>query len=76
MNAYDSRDPLSPAERRLGEHLALLRDVSESPPPTLTRRIVHAARWQRTLREPIVAIANLAAAVGEGIRMLIGRPLR
>jgi hypothetical protein len=72
----DPTDPLTPAERRLGEHLALLREVPQSPSATLAPRIVRSARWQLAVRAPLLAIAHLAAAVGDGVRVLIGGPPR
>lgn len=63
---------LSPAERRLVEHLEI---VKASPPRedrSLVRRVLLAARWQRALREPLKAIGALAAAVVDGLSGLLG----
>jgi len=35
-------------------------------------KIVRAARWQRVARRPLLAIGALAAALGDGIRLLLG----
>lgn len=68
-----SAEPLSPAERRLIEHLEIVR---ASPPPggrSLVRRVVRSARRHRALREPLQLIGTIAAAVIEGVGGLLGR---
>jgi hypothetical protein len=65
-------DPPSLLERRLDEHLELLRTESLQPPGTLVRHIVHTARWQRAIRQPLLAVAGLASAVSDGVRLLFG----
>ncbi len=65
-------EPLSPAEHRLIEHLQLLRTDAPIPPPPMVGQIVRAARWQRAVRQPLLAISAMAAAVGEGVRLLVG----
>lgn len=65
-------EALNPAERRLDEYLELLRSDAPTPPAPLVGKIVRAARWQRTLRRPLVAVGALAAAVGDGVRLLLG----
>jgi hypothetical protein len=62
---------LPAAERRLGEHLVLLRDVPDAP-ASLTKRVVRAAHWQRVVREPLLAVGHVAAAVGDALRVLLG----
>jgi hypothetical protein len=61
------------AEERLDEHLALLRDEPPEPSTALTVRVVRKARWQRAVRGPLVLAANLAAAVADGVSLLLGR---
>jgi hypothetical protein len=59
--------PPSPVERRLDEHLELLRS---SPPRTgtaLAPRVVRTARWQRALRAPLRVGGMIAAALVDGI---------
>ncbi len=67
-------DALSPAERQLSQHLELLRTNAPVPPAPIVAKIVRTARWQRTVRRPLLVIGALAAAVGDGIRLLLGSP--
>jgi hypothetical protein len=77
MNGPDEPpEPLSPAERRLDEHMELLRTDAPAPPAPLVARIVHAARWQRAIRRPLVAVGALAGAVLDGVRLLLGSRTR
>jgi hypothetical protein len=74
MNAGDSpADDLSPAERRLTEHLELLR---ASPPvtPALAPRVIRGVRWQRAIRDPLVLMGVVAAAVLEGLGIVFAPP--
>ncbi|HET6864784.1 MAG TPA: hypothetical protein VFH80_02635 [Solirubrobacteraceae bacterium] len=74
MNAGDSSaDDLSPAERRLTQHLELLR---ESPPatPALVPRVIRGVRWQRAIRDPLVLVGSVAAAAVEWLELVFGRP--
>jgi len=61
----------SPAERRLGEHLELMRVAGPEPGHSLVRRIVRTARWQRALRAPLLVAGVIAAAVVDGLRRLV-----
>lgn len=77
MNGPDEPpDTLTPAERRLDEHMELLRTDAPVPPAPLVARIVHAARWQAAIRRPLVAIGALAGAVADGVRLLFGSRTR
>jgi hypothetical protein len=64
-------EQLTPAERRLGRHLALLHDLPDSP-ASLTQRVMRTARWQRAVRSPLLAVAHIASAAAETVRVLIG----
>jgi hypothetical protein len=64
----------SPVERRLDEHLELLRQDPPHPPDTLVPRVTHTARWQHAMRQPLVALAGVATAIAEGVRVLLGKP--
>lgn len=64
----------SPAERRLGEHLQLLRADAPTPPARMVPSIVRAVRWQRAIRRPLLAVGTLAATVGDAIRLLFRSP--
>lgn len=70
MNGPD--EPLSPAERRLDEHLELLRASGPHTSTELVQRVITAARWQRLLRHPLLVAANFAATIGDGLRLLLG----
>ncbi len=67
----DPRAEPSPAERRLGEHLELVRVGGPEPGRSLVRRIVRTARWQRALRAPLLVAGMIAAAVVDGLRRLV-----
>ena len=71
MNSEEERDELTPAERGLAGHLTLLQDRPE-PPASLTAHIVHTARWQRSVRSPLLAAAHFFSAIAEGLRLLLG----
>jgi hypothetical protein len=68
----DSRSTQDDAERRLDEHLGLLRTRPPEPGTMLVPRVVRAARLQRLLRVPIDAVAGLAGAVASGVAALLG----
>lgn len=65
-------DQPSPVERRLDEHLELLRSRPPQPPGALVSTVVHAARWQGAIRQPLLAIAGVLAAMTDGVRVLFG----
>jgi hypothetical protein len=74
MNAGDwTADDLSPAERRLTEHLELLR---ATPPrtPALVPGVIRGVRWQRAVRDPLVLVGAVATAVLEGLGLAFERP--
>lgn len=60
MSAAD--EPLTPAERRLDEHLALLRDDAPAPRADLVRRVTRTARWQDAVRKPLQVVGAVARA--------------
>ncbi|MFL5830394.1 MAG: hypothetical protein ACJ76X_10785 [Solirubrobacteraceae bacterium] len=64
---------LSPAERRLSEHLDLLRASPPSAAPELIGRIVRQARWQRAIRGPLVLMGAVASAFADGLGLLLRR---
>jgi hypothetical protein len=64
---------LSPAERRLSEHLALLRASPPSATPELIARIIRHARWQRAIRGPLVLVGAVASAFADGLGLLLRR---
>jgi hypothetical protein len=75
MNAGDSpADELTPAERRLTEHLELLRASPPIVAPGLVPRVLRGVRWQRAIRDPLVLVGAVAAAVAEGLSVLFKPP--
>jgi hypothetical protein len=75
MNAGDSpADELTPAERRLSEHLELLRASPPIVAPGLVPRVLRGARWQRAIRDPLVLAGAVAAAAAEGLSVLLKPP--
>ncbi|MBV9337308.1 MAG: hypothetical protein JO243_15610 [Solirubrobacterales bacterium] len=76
MNAGDSpAEDLSPAERRLTEHLELLRASPPAVSPGLVPRVIRGVRWQRAIRDPLVLVGAVAAAVAEGLSLLFKPPV-
>jgi hypothetical protein len=75
MNAGDPpADDLTPAERRLAQHLELLRASPPIGAPGLVSRVIRGVRWQRAIREPLVLVGAVAAALRDGLGLLFGRP--
>jgi hypothetical protein len=73
MSASDnSGDDLTVAERRLSEHLELLRASPPTAAPELIARIVQRARWQGAIRDPMVFVGVVVAAIGEALTLLSG----
>ena len=71
MNAGDSpADELTPAERRLTQHLELLRASPPTAAPQLVPRVIRGVRWQRAVREPLLLVGEVAAAVFDGLTLL------
>lgn len=75
MNAGDPPgDELSPAERRLTQHLERLRASPPTAAPQLVARVIRGVRWQRAIREPLVLVGAVATAVLESLRLLFKPP--
>jgi hypothetical protein len=64
-------DERTAAERRLDEHLELLRREGAAADASLTHRIASTARWQRALRAPVAAVASVVGAVVDGLASLV-----
>jgi hypothetical protein len=64
--------PASPAERRLEEHLAVLREDKPQPGKALSTHVVHRARWQMLLRVPLRVVGMVAGALLDGLAALTG----
>jgi hypothetical protein len=71
MSDPDTPEDQTPAERALDGHLALLRSDAPRPPSTMDHQIVRRARWQRSVRQPLLAIGHFASAIRDGIRLLL-----
>lgn len=66
----------SPAERRLEEHLELLRALPPEPETALVATVVRTARWQQALRSPLRVIGMIGSALVDGMSVLLGGPRR
>lgn len=71
MNSAGAPDELTPAEHALREQLQVLQDDRPTSSETLTPRIIRAARWQRSLRRPVLVIGSADGAIIDGIRLLL-----
>jgi hypothetical protein len=71
MTDPEGPDQLTPAERSLTKHLELLRSDPPVAPQTMDSRIVRSARWQRSLRRPLLTIEHFAGAIRDGLRLLL-----
>jgi hypothetical protein len=65
-------DDLSASERRVVEHLALLRAEPPRAGGALVARVTRTFRWQRAVRVPLRAAAFVAASVFDGLALLLG----
>jgi hypothetical protein len=75
MSAGDPpADELTPAERRLTEHLELLRASPPTSAPQLVATVIRGVRWQRAVREPLVLVGAVASAVVDGLALLFRPP--
>jgi hypothetical protein len=75
MNEGDPpADDLTPAERGLTVHLELLRAGPPIAATQLIPRLVRKLRWQRAVREPLLLVGAVAAAITEGLRLLMKPP--
>lgn len=75
MNADEPpADELTPAERRLTQHLELLRASPPTGAPQLVPRVIRGVRWQRAVREPLSLVGVVASAVFDGLALLFKPP--
>jgi hypothetical protein len=65
-------DAPTAADRRLDELLALLAAEHPSADPGFTGTVVRQARVQRAIVGPLRGVGAFAAAVGEGLRAVLG----
>jgi hypothetical protein len=61
-----------PAERRLDEHLELLRAAPPTPSTALVPRVVRRARLQGYLRAPLRVVGMIGSAFVHGLGALLG----
>jgi len=67
----DEPRELIPAERRLAEHLELLRAEGPQPGTELVPRVVRTVRWQRVARAPLRVAGMIAGAFFDGLLRLV-----
>lgn len=72
----DSDEDLTPSEQALSSHLQLLRALPPEPDRGLVTRVLDTLRWQRAVRRPVTAVAALAVAAIDGIRLLFATRTR
>ncbi len=70
MSAGDRPDDLTPAERRLTQHLELLRASPPESSPVLVPRVIRGVRWQRAVRDPLRLVGAVAAAMADSLGLL------
>ena len=73
MTAGENPDDLTPAERRLAHHLQLLRASSPTATSSLVPRVIRGVRWQRAVRDPLLFVGAVAAALAESLGLLMKR---
>lgn len=65
-------EDLTPAERGLARHLALLREAPVPGGAALVARVVRTARWQEAVREPLMLIGNVAGVLADAMQLVLG----
>jgi hypothetical protein len=68
----DRSDPPPADERRLDELLALIAADRPAAGPHLSQTVVRRARVQRAIATPLRTVGTFVAAVGEGVRLVLG----
>jgi hypothetical protein len=67
---------LTAAEQRLLALFVLFRSDLVRARPGLVQGIMQRVRWQQLVRELMRAIGNIGSAVGQGLRIALGRSVR
>ena len=68
-----NQEPDAPAaERRLDEHLELLRASPPAPGTDLVPFVMRRARWQSYLRAPLRVVGMIGLAFVHGVATLLG----
>ncbi len=66
-------EPDAPAaERRLDEHLELLRASPPAPGTDLVPHVMRRARWQGLVRAPLRVVGMIGVAFVQGLATLLG----
>lgn len=65
-------DATDPAEERALQLMLLLHEDRPRPSDTLRERIMRTARWQYALRGVLHVLAQLAGALGDLTRLVLG----
>jgi hypothetical protein len=68
----DRSEPSTPAEQRLEELLAQLAAEHPAASPAFAQTVVQRARFQRAVVAPLRTVGTLVAAVGDGVRFILG----
>ncbi len=74
MSEANGDEELTPAERRLSEHLELLRSSPPTTAPDLIAGILRRARWQTAVRDPLIFVGVVSAAIIESLTLLSSSP--
>ena len=74
MSADETGEEFTLAERRLAEHLELLRASPPITTPQLVPRVIRGVRWQRAVRDPFLLVGAVAAALLESLGVLVKPP--
>lgn len=59
----DPDEQLTPAQRSVAGHLALLRAEPPTPGTSLVRRVMRTTRWQQAVRAPLRVVTMIAGAI-------------
>jgi len=73
--AGNADEDLTPAQRRLSEHLQLLRSNPPTSTPESADRILSRARWQGAIRDRLIFIGAVSGAVVESLSLLLSNPV-
>ena len=76
MNGRARDEPLSAAEERLVRYLLLLRADAGGADAPATDAVMRTVRWQYAARHVVAALGSLAAAVADGVDLVLGRRRR
>lgn len=68
-------EDLTPAERRLSEHLELLRSNPPTTAPEMIASILRRARWQSAIRDRLIFMGAVSGALVEGLSVLLATPV-